>query len=601
MSEDAGNDATPSVPAPGPLASVDFSEPVAATILDAARQHVAMWGDAARALTRASDAAQAADRLVGSGPGALGAEYRPGGRRVLRLNEIPENEPLWIIGDVRGDVLALETALRFIDEASGRGAAPRIVFLGDLAAGTPGDAACVAAVLERFAAAPARTIVIAGDRELSLAAEPAVPRDARRPRTLADMPVEPAQRKSLQQLVRLLADLAAKLPVAAIGPDGLLLAHSAPPAADDLRGVRDALELEARSDLLRAFACNRLHPREARVLPAAGGAECAFDQSMRELHRVLAWPVTRLVRGHDAAPEGHRWLRAYGDGVVLTVSAMADPLPLTTGGRRAPCVARLKSGRLRVVRFAIPEELCIIAEQIFPRHAPPMADAPSAAVGAGAAPAMDERPSPASGAAAPTTPARAEPAVAGAPGDAQAERVHFERGVRLLAARSWSGARQAFQDAAMSAAGPRACLLNEAAACLCAGLPGHQDALRLLRGLLQEDAADADAQFNMGVTYLTNERNPIEAGRAFRAVTAARPEFADAWWALGLAASLRGDRRTAADAFARAAEQSCPFAPPSSMEGIIPARELAAAFDALRGRARCHPAPASPPVPLAEL
>ena len=93
------------------MVTVDLTEPRAIHILDNVRQRVAAWGDTERTLLRALDAVRAANLLVGSGPGAMGAEFRPIGWRVLRLNEISEEEAFWIIGDVRGDVLALETAL----------------------------------------------------------------------------------------------------------------------------------------------------------------------------------------------------------------------------------------------------------------------------------------------------------------------------------------------------------------------------------------------------------------------------------------------------------------------------------------------------------
>ena len=184
--------------------------------------------------------------------------------------------------------------------------------------------------------------------------------------------------------------------------------------------------------------------------------------------------------------------------------------------------------------------------------------------------------------------------------DPQAAQIHFERGVRLLSAGAWMGARQAFQEAAGSDKNALACQLNEGVASLSMGLNGHQDALRLCRGILRADTKNAWAHFNMGVSYLTSERNPIEAGRAFRLATQLLAQFADAWWALGLAFSLRGDRRSAADAFANARENGCQLPAPSSLVGTIPARELTSLFEALRGKVVFHPTLASPPIPLSQ-
>jgi hypothetical protein len=583
------------------LVTVDLTEPRAKLILERVRQRVAMWGDTGRTLHRAFAAVQAANQLVGSGPGAMGAEFRPIGRRVLRLNEISEEEAFWIIGDVRGDVLALETVLAFIDEATGRGRSPQIVFLGDLAAGTLGDAACLAIALERFAAAPSRTIFIAGDRELALTLENEKTTDDRKPRGLADMPVPDALQNSLRNLARAFSELVEKIPVAAICPDGMLLAHSALPRESILAAIENAQTLESQPNVLRAFAFDRLHPREPQVISSAISGEGPakpedFAKSLQSLNRIFEIPVVRMVRGHDAAPEGHRWFRNYGDGVLLTITTMADELPIEIGGgRRKPSVARLKSKRLRVVRFEIPESIAIVAQQIFPNQPAVTHKENSSATPPQTSPpepfslAMDSEPNL----------AKVSTTVVST-NDLQAIMIHFERGVRLLAASAWTGARQAFQEAANSDKNAHECLMNEAVACLSLGLPGHQDSLRLCRGLLQSDAANAWVHFNMGVSYLTSERNPIEAGRAFRAATQSVPQFADAWWALGLAFSLRGDRRGATEALTKAAEYGCQLSMPSSLVGTIPARELTSMFEALRSRVLYHPALASPPVPLSQ-
>lgn len=560
-----------------------------------------MLGDSGRAITRATDAVQTADRLIGPGPGAMGAEFRPNGRRVLRLNEIAQDEPLWIIGDVRGDVLALETALGFIDEATEKNRSPQIVFLGDLTGGMMGDAACLAIALERFAAAPTRTIVLAGDRELALRASSADAVDDRKPRGLAEMPVQPAQVKALENLVRAFSSLVEKLPVAAICPGGILLAHSAPPCASVLSTLHTADEMEAQPDVLRAFTLNRLHAREARVISVAlHGATAAesedFFDSMNALNRIFGMPVTRIVRGQDAAPEGHRWFRNYGEGVVLTLTTMGDVLANDAGGgRRNPCVARLKSGRLRVVRFEIPENLALTAEQIFPRKVTAAAQENSVSVPGAQINISQTQTARMNSPTLPTQTAKSAALTV----DAQAAKIYFERGVRLLASRAWPGAREAFQEAGAAATEVNACLLNESVACLSMGLPGHQDALRLCRGLLLKNSANANAHFNMGVSYLTSERNPIEAGRAFRTVTQLLPQFSDGWWALGLAFSLRADRRSAEEAFAKAAECGSVLARPNSMEGIIPARELTAMFEVLRGRAQYYPSLTAQSAPLA--
>jgi hypothetical protein len=354
---------------------------------------------------------------------------------------------------------------------------------------------------------------------------------------------------------------------------------------------------------------------------------------------------------------------------VLTVTTMADALPEAAGGgRRRPCVARLKGGRIRVARIELPEELVFLGDQLFPRErarpfVPPpepepaaietpeeppislpawepegeptsdepalpelddLSDARTAAPADDAPEALevpglldlDEPEAPA-----PTVPARvaraAEPvqpepatrrralrdaseAEAEARQDPSGARMLFGRGVRLLQARAWTGARDAFREAARTEALREASALNEAVACLWLGSAGHQDALARLRELRALDPRDAAVNLNIGIALLAGERNPSEAMRSLRAAVDAAPDMADAWWALGLAASMRSDAATAASAFSRAAEGGCPLAPPGSLHGLIPAREMAPALDALRGLARHRPTPDAPPVPVRE-
>ena len=583
------------------MVTVDFLDPKSKNILVGVRQRVAMWGNIGRAITRATEAVQTASRLIGSGPGAMGAEFRPNGRRVLRLNEIATEEPLWIIGDVCGDVLALEIILGFIDEATRKGQSPQIVFLGDLTAGTLGDAACLAIALERFAAAPTKTILIAGDRELALRSSISRAGEDNNPRCLANMPVDTSHQDALNLLIRSFSQLVANLPLAAVCPGGILLAHGGPPLPFVLSTIESADALESLPDVLRAFALNNLYVRDRQTAPISNSAGAPsdiedFSNSIRDLSRIVGMPIERMVIGHKEIADGNRWFQNYGEGVLFTLATMCDLLPKEFGGgRRKPCVARLKLGRMRMVRFAIPEELAITTEQIFPRNiaTPPIEiNAPLSESETDlyemSSLRMDSIKTPK-----PFTKNSAHAV------DMHVDQAHFENGVRLLAARAWPGARQAFQEAGAATANMNFCLMNEAVACLSMGLPGHQDALGLCRALIRDDSKNAYAYFNMGISYLTSERNPIEAGRAFRTVTQMLPQFGDGWWALGLAFSLRSDRRNAANAFTKAAEYGCQLSTPSSLEGIIPARELSSIFEALRGRAQYHPSLTAQSAPLA--
>jgi hypothetical protein len=61
-----------------------------------------------------------------------------------------------------------------------------------------------------------------------------------------------------------------------------------------------------------------------------------------------------------------------------------------------------------------------------------------------------------------------------------------------------------------------------------------------------------------------------------------------------------GGAAAAASAFARAADGGCVLPAPGSLHGVIPAREMAPALEALRGLARFSPTADGPPVSLAD-
>ena len=638
----------PVPPPPGPLAVVDMSEPRAAAVMQQVRQRLATWSDQGVAMQRAIDAAETATRLLQSGAMASAMDATTGGACVVR--RLPDDRPLWIVGDMRGDALALAATLAFIDEADGKDDRAFVAMLGDWTGGVAGDAACVAMVLERFAAAPDRTLLLRGDREWSHAGERAAS-------GLRNMPCDASLEQRHASLRQRLQGVVDMLPAIALLPEGVVLAHGSLPRTNRLAQVDSLEALAANAGALRDCTLGRLHPRDARVQAGDrdGGVIMGvqdFRESLAAIGRITGCAANRLVRGQDAAPEGFRWFRAYGEGSVLTITTMADALPEAAGGgRRRPCVARLKGGRIRVARLELPEELAFLGDQLFPRSQPiaaPMMAEPEPAAAAAEAeppiaipawepetdamsmpqqamqsqgmadmPPLGEIEPPVERPAVPKTeaiasgvaetrsqrttrgPARdASEAEAEARRDPGGTRMLFDRGVRLLQARAWSGARDAFREAGRSEPLRTAAALNESVACLWLGNAGHQDALARLRELRALDPRDAAVNLNIGITLLAGERNPSEAMRALKVAVDVAPDMADAWWALGLAAAMRSDAAAAASAFSRAAEGGCTLAAPGSLHGLIPAREMAPALDALRGLARHRPTPEASPAPV---
>lgn len=596
---------------------VDLSDPRAAAVMQSVRQAVASLADTSVAMRRARDAATRARELLEQG--AMASAFGREGDMVCTLGRLPEEQPLWIIGDVRGDAIALASALAFIDEADRSHAPAAIAFLGDWTGGNAGDAACAALVLERFVAAPERTLLLRGDREWS------APMPLDMPPGIRAMPRPGAFESLHDEACEAIEAVAERLPALALLPDGLALVHGSLPRMSRLRDLKSLEDLAASAAAMRDCVMGRQHLREMRI--QAGEREGGlilgvedFENSLRKLNELSGRPIFRMVRGQDAAPEGFRWFKAYGPGVLLTLTTMADALPESAGGsRRCPCVGRFKSGTIRVVRMKVPAEVALLGDQLFPPRASEAGLPATAASSEGTRPpggpavqiaaAIPTPPQP-------TTPARPQAAArttdvsksttqprdsdpaATARATPEATRMLFDRGVRLLQARAWAGARDAFRTAGADPRMQEACALNEAVACMWMGPSGHQDALARLRWLRQSHPRDPAVLLNMGIAFLVCERNPSEAMRALRAAVDASADLTDAWWALGLAAAMRSDASTAASAFNVAADGGCALPVPGSLHGLIPARELGPVLEALRGLARHKPKPEAPPVPI---
>ena len=123
---------------------MDLSDPRAVPVMQSVRQMVASLADPATALRRARDAARASLERIGSD--SMGSDFGCTGEGVRALERLPRDRPVWIVGDVRGDAVALASVLAFIDASDAGDRKAAMVFLGDWTGGTAGDAACTTVV-----------------------------------------------------------------------------------------------------------------------------------------------------------------------------------------------------------------------------------------------------------------------------------------------------------------------------------------------------------------------------------------------------------------------------------------------------------------------
>jgi len=315
------------------------------------------------------------------GPGFLFDADRAGADdRAIRIAALDADRPLWFVGDLHGDLLALETALALAHSADAAGevtAAPRFVFLGDLFDDGGHGLEVLGRVFELLADDPASVCVLAGNHDEALAwtgerfTASVSPSDFV-DRLNADLGDETAVRAG-----RMAVRLFARAPRALFFPDGLLVAHAGFPLVD-LHA-----ELEAHGDFnapraLVDFAWVRLHPKARRKLPNRASRGSQFGREDWDdfcaLAARLGRPVTHLVRGHDHVEERWEVPPAYAQHPVLTTVTLSRRLARELFGPyvRVPTVARWVPGALpQVHRLHVPEAL---VRALYPEEAEPTAE-----------------------------------------------------------------------------------------------------------------------------------------------------------------------------------------------------------------------------------
>ena len=330
--------------------------------------------DAVRAAVANPIAGERAERIIVrmeerlAGRGQLGLAFEeyaagPADRAIQLRDDWPVGE-VWFVGDIHGDLLALEAALQHIDR-SGGGADARIVFLGDLFDDGAHAAEVVLRIFELLLDGPMRVTVIAGNHDEALAfsggrfESTVIPSDF----TGWLNAQMDAGHPWAERLGRLIVAFFRRAPRALFFPDGLLVAHGGIPHTDLHADLAQRGEWND-PRVLQDFVWLRAHPRARKRIPnrTTRGSEfgredfAAFCQVATRLGR----PVKRMVRGHDHVEERFAVFPAWAAHPALTINTMAHRLPREVFGpyERVPVVARWVRGELpEVRRLFIPPEL----------------------------------------------------------------------------------------------------------------------------------------------------------------------------------------------------------------------------------------------------
>lgn len=281
--------------------------------------------------------------------------------RAIRIPALSD-DPLWFIGDLHGDLLALESALALIArENEGGLGSSRIVFLGDLFDDGGFGLETVLRVFELMRERPERICLLAGNHDEGLGHDGTRFTTTVSPSHFSVFLNEHLADEWMVRLGTLVVRLVARAPRALFFPDGLLAAHAGFPLVDlhaRLAATRDWNDAACLSD----FVWARAHPRARRKLPnrTTRGSQFGYEDfaAFCTLSAALGRPVTHMVRGHDHVDERYEIYPAYAATPVLTTVALSRRLERELFGPygRIPTTARWVRGALpQVHRLHVPE------------------------------------------------------------------------------------------------------------------------------------------------------------------------------------------------------------------------------------------------------
>ena len=317
---------------------------------------------------RMHTAVETMERLLdkSGGPGMLfDADRADDSDRVIQVSATVSKNPLWIIGDLHGDLLALEAALAQIQkQATTEGsAAPRIVFLGDFFDDEGYGLEVLLRVFELITLAPELICVIAGNHDEALSFDGGRFASSVSPSDFTDFLNANLTHEWIERVGKLAVRLTARSPRALFFPGGLLVAHGGFPLTDLHPRLSETGEWNDPT-CLSDFVWGRAHPKARRKMPNrfSRGSQFGFDDfaDFCALSTRLGRPVTHMVRGHDHVPDRYAVYPAYVAHPLLTTVALSRRLNREQFGpyERAPTIARVIEGAMpQIYQLHIPTDM----------------------------------------------------------------------------------------------------------------------------------------------------------------------------------------------------------------------------------------------------
>ncbi len=282
--------------------------------------------------------------------------------RALKVADLTD-EPLWFIGDLHGDLLALEAALALIarERARDGSGTVRVVLLGDLFDDGGYGLETLLRVFELVLERSETVCLLAGNHDEALGYNGARFTATVSPSDFSDYLNDNLAHEWIGRAGKLAVRLVSRAPRGLFFPDGLLVAHGGFPLADLHAHLADTRDWNDPRCLID-FVWTRAHPRARKKLPnrSSRGSQFGYEDFRQfcALSTTLGRPVTHMVRGHDHVDERYEIYPAYAATPVLTTVALSRRLGRELFGPfvRVPSIARWVRGSLpQVYRLHIPE------------------------------------------------------------------------------------------------------------------------------------------------------------------------------------------------------------------------------------------------------
>ena len=292
--------------------------------------------------------------------------------QAIKVGEFNPAAPLWIIGDLHGDLLALEAALALIerDATDTQTSPPRIVFLGDLFDDEGFGLELLLRVFELVLAAPEQICVLVGNHDEALSYNGVHFASSVSPGDFADFLNANLAHEWIERAGKLAVRFFAQAPHALFLPDGLLIAHAGFPLSDLHSKLEESGDWNDPA-CLSDFTWTRAHPTARRKMPNRFSRGSQFGRedfdAFCELTTRMDRAVTHMVRGHDHGEDRFITYPAYKAHPMLTTVALSRRLPREAFGPyvRVPTLARHVPGALpQLHRLHLPPEL---VASVFPQ------------------------------------------------------------------------------------------------------------------------------------------------------------------------------------------------------------------------------------------